>query len=487
MNAMLLIPPSRYSNNVARDLLWGCWCKGKRIAAAEFPNVTILQMSTMMKEKGHEVTIVDSTAEKYTFDDVERIVEEKQPEAIFVPSATMSFKEDASTLKDLKELVKGKCYGISYGAHATFLREKALEEPGVDITLLHEHEFSALEVLDALQDGKELDNIKGIGFKRNGAAVMTERREWTSLDELPIADRTPIWDYIYFNPQVKRVPWTTMLTSKGCPARCNFCTTPSFYGNTWRGMSPKRVVDEMEYLANRGYKEIFFRDETWTGNFRRTDEICNMIIECGLEKRLTWICSSRVNTLKNEEQVRLMKRAGCHMLRFGVESGDNQILKNINKSATVEQCERTFEWCRKAGIETHAHTMLGSVGETWETVHKTIAFLKKIQPTTVTCGAYTPYPGTPIFEEVRQKDASIGDGTSAALSLHNKGYYSHHFSKLSEEEVGKAVRLLYKEFYLRPRYMMKTLLRMRSLSEFRRAASAGMQVLSYVSHGEGEE
>ena len=485
LKAIVLIPPSKYAKNVARDLLWGCWCSGKRIASAEFPNTSALQLCTILKKAGAKTRYVDAPTESMSVSDVENVVGSFKPDFIFFPTATMTFNDDAEIARNLKKKYSG-AKTVCYGSHPTFYPKKCLADKGIDFIMTHEHEGTAKEFIEATvrTERPSFSKIKGLGFKKGKEAgiVITKKRDFTTeLDSLPIADRKPILKYSYFNPLVKKINWTTMITSKGCPARCNFCTTPRFYGNTWRGMSAERVIKEMEYLASLGYKEIFFRDETFTGSIRRTDEICNLLIKKGLNKKLTWICSSRVTTLRNEEQVRLMKKAGCHMLRFGVESGDNQILRNINKGATVELTRKVFKWCKKAGMETHAHTMLGCVGETWETVNKTIKFIKEIDPTTVTCGAYTPYPGTPLFDDVLKKKTDIGDGTSADTSrVHTKGYYSGVFCDLSEEEVGKAVKKLYKSFYLRPSYILKTLFRIRSIGVLRRTLTAGVETLSFA-------
>lgn len=480
---VILIPPSEYSKNVARDLLWGCWCSGKRIAAAEFPNTSALMLYTISREARAHTIYVDSTAEKYTMAQVNKIMKDYEPDFVFVPTATMTFKEDAKTLRKYKELCPN-LKTVIYGSHPTFFSQKALEEDGIDFILTHEHEGAARELLEAFKqsDEPDLTNIKGLGYKdKNGKAIVNERREWDSLDELPIADRAPILKYSYYNPQVKKVKWTTMITSKGCPGKCNFCTTPRFYGNTWRAMSPERVVEEMEYLYNLGYQEIFFRDETWTGSFKRTDEICKLLIKKKLHKKITWICSTRVNTIRDEDQVRLMKKAGCHLLRFGVESGDDQVLTNIKKFVTSDFARKTLTWCNNAKMDFHAHTMVGCPGETWETVDKTIKFLIDTNPTTVTCGAYTPYPGTEIFDEVAEKDSSIADGTTSRVGVvHLRGYYSHKFSSLSEDEVGEAVKRVYKKFYIRPKYFFKTLMRIRSLDEFRRIMFAGLETVSFI-------
>lgn len=478
MKVLILNPPSKYAKNVVRDLFYGCWCKGKRIAAAEFPPTTLLSIYTILKEEGHETYIIDTQAEKLDLVKTKLRIKQLKPEIIIIPTSTMSFIEDAETLLHIKK--SNPCITMAFGSHVTFFPRISLKQKGIDYIILREPEFIIRDFINRMDKKESVHNLKGIGFREGSKIVINEPYPFIqNLDDIPIPDRTPILNYAYFNPLVKKMPWITAITSRGCPGRCNFCTSPNFYGNTYRFNSPERVVKEVRYLKGLGYKEIFFRDETFTGNYNRTEKFCKLMIK---EKiKISWICSARVNTV-DENLIRLMKQAGCHMIRLGVESGVQDILNNIKKGVTVQQTEKAFKLCKKYGIETHAHTMLGCPGENWETVNKTIEFMKKLDPTTLTCGAYTPYPGTPIFEFVKQKLPEIGDGSKCDLSrVHNIGFYSKTFCSLSNEEVGKAVKKMYKQFYLRPYYVLKTLCRIRSLSEFRRIVSAGLSVLSYTS------
>jgi anaerobic magnesium-protoporphyrin IX monomethyl ester cyclase len=235
-------------------------------------------------------------------------------------------------------------------------------------------------------------------------------------------------------------------------------------------------------LKGLGYREVFFRDETFTANRKRTIEICNEIKERDLD--MSWICSSRVVTVDND-LMKQMKDSGCHMIRFGVESGDQQVLNNIKKGITVERTKKIFAEANQIGMETHAHVMIGNLGDTKETVEKTIKFVKEIKPTTATFGAFTPYAGTPIFDIVKSKHPEIGDGSASDLSnLHSKGYFSEELCSLSNEEVGNYVRQAYKQFYLRPSYMLRTLAKITSTDELRRTMSAALQVTSYATGDE---
>jgi len=476
MKVMTLNPPSRYARNVVRDLFYGCWCKGKRIASAEFPPTSLLYVASVLENEGHELAFLDAQAEGKNLEDVKKSVSKEQPEIIIIPTSTMSFVEDAMTLKDLKAVCGATT--MAFGSHVTFQPEISLQHEGIDYIAMREPEYIIRDFINAYEEGEDYKKVKGIGYRENGRIVINPPYPFIeNLDEMPFPNREYISDFVYFNPLVKKLPWTTALTSRGCPGRCNFCSSPNFYGKKLRMRSPENVVDEMEQIKEMGYNEIFYRDETFTASKKRTLKICDLIGERNLN--ISWICNARIGTV-NKEIMMKMKEAGCHLIKFGVESGVQRILDNINKGIDVEMTRKTFKWANEIGMETHAHVMLGCIGETKETVEKTIEFVKEINPTTVTFGAFTPYPGTAVFEMVKERIPEIGDGSACDLSkLHTSGFYNYVFCDLTDKEIGNAVRRAYKKFYLRPSYIFKRLIMIRSLDEFRRVVSAGFNILSF--------
>lgn len=476
MKILILNPPSKYAKNVVRDLFYGCWCKGKRIASTEFPPTTLLSVYSVLKSPDYEITLLDTEAEKLELTKTLEKIKKMSPDIVILPTSTMSFNEDVFILQEIKKSTS--CKTILFGSQVSFFPKESLQFEPVDFIVIKEPEFIIKHLVESIFKKTDIAKIDGIGFKKENETIINKPKQFIhNLDELPISDRSLILQYSYFNPLVKYVEWTTALTSRGCVGHCNFCTSPSFYGDRYRYNSPKRVIEEIEYLIGLGYKEIFFRDETFTGDYERTEEICNLIIQKGI--KISWICSSRVDTV-DEKLIRLMKKAGCHMIRLGIESGSQKILNNLKKGTTLKQAVNIFKICKRTKMEIHAHIMLGCPGETWETVHKTISFVKQLGPTSVTCGAFTPYPGTKIFEYVKKQDKNIGSGTSSTLQcLQDKGYFSKNICDLTDEEVGKAVRLFYRQFYFRPSFVLKTLLRIKSFNELRRIISAGLSVFSY--------
>ncbi|MFC1510393.1 B12-binding domain-containing radical SAM protein [Candidatus Omnitrophota bacterium] len=482
MKILGLNPPSKFSKNVARDLLWGCWCKGKRIAGVQFPPLPLMFIATVLKEKKFDVDVVDAQAENTSLKDLEKNICDY--DVVFLISATMSYAEDADVLASLKK-VNPRLKTIVFGAHATYLPEAALARDSVDIIVRKEAEFVIRDIITALSGGDDSwKKVKGIGYRQDGQIVINADYPYIeNLDELPIPDRSLLNQSVYYyNPIIKKYPWTTVLSSRGCPSRCTFCTSPSYYGPVYRACSAEKVVEEMIYLKSLGYKEIFFRDEAFTTNAKRVFDICRLLIEKNVG--LNWICSAKASRC-SYELLKVMKEAGCRIIRVGVESGVQQILDNVKKDVKVEQVEELFKNTRKLNIETHAHMMLGMPGETEETVAQTFAFIHQIKPSTVTYGIMTPYPGTPIYEEVLKKDPLYGEGTHIdAASVHTNASFSYCFTSLPQRRVEELVQIGYRKFYARPSYVFERLMKIRDFAELRRLLIAGTQVFSFIRWGD---
>jgi radical SAM superfamily enzyme YgiQ (UPF0313 family) len=477
MKVLVVNPPTKYTKNVIRDLIYGCWCKGRRIGGAKVPPLNLLYIAAVLTEDDHRVRFLDALAERRSASDV--IKEAETQDLLVISTSTMSFREDTELLDAVKKR-NPSIRTLIFGSHPTFQPHSCLEDRNIDIIVRGEPEFVIRDTVRALEKGTSLGDIKGIGFRDGDSPILTgSNPPISNLDELPIPDRALLpRDVDYFNPLAKRVPYTTLMTSRGCSGNCNFCTVPPFYGNKVRYRSAESVLQELETLEGLGYREVWFRDETFTLLKKRNQKIFE-----GMKKRdlgLTWICNSRVDTI-DREAMALMKAAGCHTIKFGVESGVQEILDNLQKGITIEQTERVFRWAHEVGMDTHAHVMLGSPGETRETIEKTIEFVKKIDPTTATFGICTPYAGTELFKNVLGEHPEIEDGSRIHFGgLHTESFFNEYFTDLEKGELEHYVRIAYRRFYLRPQYLLKWLKRIRDIEEFRRVSLAGANVIGFL-------
>jgi len=482
MKVMFLIPPSRFVKNVARDLIYGCWCKGKRIGGIQFPPVSQLQVATVLSNAGHDVVLYDAFNMRKHTEDIKRAI--RGFDAVVVLTSTSTINEDSEVLLELK-LENHHLKTICYGSHPTFMPLQVIQKKGIDIAVRREPEFIIRDLLEAMSRGKDSwQGTPGITFQSDGEIVSNPDYPFIgNLDMLPFPDWTLLpREATYFNPVVKRIPFASMVTSRGCFGNCIFCTAKKFYGETIRFKSADKVVEEMAILQSQGYREIFFRDELFTVNRQRVVDICRGIKKQKID--LAWICSSRVD-LVDLEILGIMKDAGCHMIRFGVESGSQQILDSIKKGTTIKQIREAFAWANRESLDTHAHLMLGCPGETEETVRQTISFIKKIRPTVATFGICTPYPGTELFERVRDIFPDINDGASCDLrNIHTAAFYNQAFTKLSNKQLANSIRRAYRKFYLRPLYISQWIGRLESLSEAKRVFLAGLQLFDFIARGE---
>ena len=482
MKVLVLNPTSKFTRNVVRDVLYGCWCKGKRIGGGTVPPFEQLLIATILQQDGHQVTFLDAAGETLRYEQM--LARARGHDVVAMTTSTMTMAEDADVLADLKAQ-DPQLFSVVYGSHPTFLPKSTLAYESIDAVVCREPYFALRDLLRARDGGgDDWKSCLGIGYRDNGQVVLTGDHDFVKdLDSLPFlnTDLLPP-DVHYFNPLVRRLPYIAVSTSAGCPAKCTFCIAPYFRGTRVRFKSAARVVDEMAHYRSKGFREIYFRDETFTAVRARTRQVCEGVLARGLD--VTWIANARIGNL-DRPMLELMRRAGCHLIKFGVESGVQEILDRVKKNIRVEKTRQTFAWAREVGMETHAHMMLGMPGETPETLETTIRFAAEIEPTTVSFGICTPYPGTPLFRELVEQVPELGDGTSVNFgNLHTQDFFSERFTSVTGDTLEKAVRRAYRRFYLRPSYMVRSLARVRSGDDVKRFALAGTRVLDFIFRGE---
>lgn len=477
MNILCLVPASKFTKNVHRDVLYGCWCKGARIGGGTLPPLSLLSVATVLKIDGNEVRIKDMMEERLSLHDIKNEI--AGYDLIIVLTSSMSFKEDGQILLALKQANRD-IKTIVFGAHPTFMPEDCLEYDGVDICVRREPDFVIRDIVRSIKNGKSWHDVAGICFRNNGKALINEYYPWIDdIDNLPIPDRRLLpKNAIYKNPIVKYYPYTTSITSVGCPGRCTFCTVPSLYGLKFRAWSVNKVIDEIEMLISRGYREIYYRDETFTAFRERNRRICENIIRMNI--KFSWICNARADTV-NREDLSLMKRAGCRVIKVGVETGSQEILDRTKKMIDLGQIENMFRWMRELGIDSHAHLMFGMPGETKKTLKETQDFVTKIKPTTIDVGICTPYPGSAIFDELVKKYPHLKDWLKDMdlKNLHIMATYNELFTNVSKEDIEKSIRAIYRRFYLRPRYLMSWLNKVNTFGELKEKLKAGMSVIGF--------
>lgn len=290
------------------------------------------------------------------------------------------------------------------GVHASFCMDQILLNYGADVVVIGEGELTLAELCRVMETNEPLKTVSGIAYTDNNEVVYNPPREnIQNLDELAIPD------YSYAKSFIESSGMGFLITSRGCPVRCTFCSTSSFWGQKVRAHSAVRVVDEMEMLISRfNVKKIFFHDDTFNLGIARVKAICNEIMVRGI--KVEWGCSCRVTPV-SEDMIAAMVEAGCRHICWGIESGSEVMLKKIDKKISLSQIRNAYELSRKFSniMSTGAFTMVGNPGETDKTIRDTVSFMDTI-PITDRPSTSILYilPGTLLYEGLK-KDGQIED------------------------------------------------------------------------------
>ncbi len=338
------------------------------------------------------------------------------------------------------------------GPHVTVLPEKSLREcPAIDFIVRKEFDYA---VTDYAQ-GKALEEIPGASFLKDGKIVHNpDAPQIQDLDSLPHV--TDVYkrdlDVTRYNVPFLLHPYVSLYTTRGCPAQCTFCLWPqTLSGHPWRKRSTDDVAAEMAKVKSYwpDVKEFFFDDDTFNIQKARTVELCAKLKPLGL----TWSCTSRVTT--DFETLKAMKEAGCRLLIVGYESGDQQILKNIKKGATIERARQFTKDCHKLGLVIHGDFIMGLPGESHETINNTIAFAKELDVETIQVSVAHAYPGTELYDFAVKNGFMVGDNKMVDEGGHQLAQIQ--YPGLSADEIMSAVHRFYDEYYFRPKAVFRIL------------------------------
>ncbi|HEX9119845.1 MAG TPA: hopanoid biosynthesis associated radical SAM protein HpnJ [Terriglobales bacterium] len=335
------------------------------------------------------------------------------------------------------------------GPHVTVLPEKSLQEAtSVDFVVRKEFDYAVTD----FAKGKPVEEIAGVSYRKNGKVIHNpEGPQISDLDSLP--NVTEVYkrdlDVRRYDVPFLLHPFVSLYTTRGCPAQCTFCLWPqTLSGHAWRKRSTDAVAREMaqakEYWPY--VKEFFFDDDTFNIQKARTIELCEKLKPL----KLTWSCTSRVTT--DYETLKAMRDAGCRLLIVGYESGDQQILKNIKKGATLERARQFTKDCHKLGLVIHGDFIMGLPGETRETIRRTIDFAKELDVETIQVSVAHAYPGTELY------DFAVSNGFMANKEMVDTGGHqmAHiEYPGLPADDIMEAVHRFYDEYYFRPKAVFR--------------------------------
>ncbi len=345
----------------------------------------LICLASVLRDNGHDVHIFDRNLQEAS---LEGEIKKIYPDMVGITSFTGPMILDAlEVAKIAKKTVNAPI--VWGGVHPSMLPIQTIENPYVDVVAVGEGEQTILDLACAIERNKPLEGINGILYKENGKIRTNPPRQFvTDLDELPM----PAWDMI----DLGKYSSLQLFTSRGCPYNCAFCYNKKFYNCKWRGRSSEKVIEEISYLKSKYKTRWFvFGDDNFTCNRKRLREICNGLIDEDID--LYWRCESRVDNI-NSEILGLMKKAGCHVIYFGVESGSQRILDTIDKRITTTKARDAINLCSDHGIASSAAFLIGLPTETEEDLMLTKKFALDLPLWGITVKIYVPYPGTDLYD-----------------------------------------------------------------------------------------
>ncbi len=406
------------------------------------PPLFLAYATSYLRSLGFSVDLIDAVAGGFNLEEVLKKIRQRVPDYAVIETSTPSFHNDIEVAEKIKEIKGTKI--IFVGTHVSVLPEEALRYDWVDAVVLGEYEFSLAEYLQS-----QNPNTKGIGVRTfDGEIRINPRREFIEdLDILPYPARDLLNNYRYFDPILKN-PFTFILAGRGCPYQCVFCNWPQVLtGRRYRKRNYQGVVDELSYLLdNFNFQSLLFNDDTLTIDKQHLQQICEEILKRNL--RCAWAAYARAD-FDDYSLLRLMRQAGCFLLKIGVESGDETVLEKSKKNYSLERVRRAISLMKGLGFHIHATFVFGLPGETKETIKKTIRLAKELKPTTVQFSMAIPYPGTEFYEFLKQGSFLRTRNWQDYMPL--KKIFD--YPDLTAEEMRGALKRAYRSYYLRPRML----------------------------------
>jgi anaerobic magnesium-protoporphyrin IX monomethyl ester cyclase len=366
-----------------------------RAIGLHFPPMGLLYLGAYLEREGYQVEIRD-------FCNPEEIPDYSRYDLMGISTDTTRHLKAMRIARQAKE---AGCTVVMGGPHPCYIDDEILAGRWVDFIVHGEGEVTLLELVRALEGGgKDWEGVEGISFRKDGEVVRTTPRPFIrDLDSLPMPARHLIDMDLYRRTKFGERAITPVVTSRGCPANCNFCSSSSFFGRRWRARSADSVVEELEELHNKyGFGAVAFVDDNFTLCPERVVAISEGIISKGLD--IWWWNFSRAeNIVKNEEMLKVMKKAGSKTIYIGVESASPQTLAELGKRMDLNTVIKAVEVLKRHGFEICASYILGSPRDKAKDIHETIRFAKRLDTNVAQFSILTPYPGTALYEELKER------------------------------------------------------------------------------------
>ncbi|MBI1911584.1 MAG: radical SAM protein [Deltaproteobacteria bacterium] len=461
MKVLLINPP--YEGNINT---WTPESTNRAIGAQ--PPIGIAYLAAMLEKEKIKVSILDANALGLGTAGIKEAIRKANPDIVGITAMTLISINAVAVAKISKEV--SKAVTVVGGPHITLFPRETLESNAVDYAMDGEAEYTFLEFVKAMKNGEPVDKIEGMVYRKDGKVHVNKIAIVDDLDSLPFpaVHLLPLDHYSLANA---KNPFGSIVTSRGCPFKCKFCIRGPI-DNRVRFRDPKNVVDEIEFLIKDfKVREINIRNDTVTVKKSHIYGICEEIIRRNLKIR--WQGPTRVDCI-DREMLLLMKKAGCHTVRYGIESGNDSVLERMGKGTSLKQIRDAVRWTKEAGIEIMAYFMVGYIDETEKEIMDTIKFAKEINPDGAIFSIGTPLPNTELFYKAVERGI-IEESYWRDFVTGRRYDRAPYLVKDAEQWAKKALW----SFYFRPSYIVKRLKKIDSWDAFRKHAIGAYSFLRF--------
>lgn len=432
------------------------------------PPTDLMYSAAATEKAGCECRLVDYPGERTGWAELERDIREFKPEILMLSITTPSLHKDVEAASVAKR-IDPKILTVAKGAHFNQLDLEAMKlYPQLDCVIRGEYEETSAEI----GRGEPLENIRGLTWRKSDGTIERNpnRPFIEDLDSIPFPARHLTNNALYFRPDTMEMQ-ATIVTNRGCPYNCVYCLAPITSGNKNRYRSTDNVLAELvECVETYGIRNFLFRSDLFTQNKQWVIELCRKIVDRGLN--IEWASNSRVDSI-NAETLEWMKRAGCWIIAYGIETGNADMLLKIRKKATLDQARIALKLTRKAGIKSSIYFLAGLPWDTPETLEDNVKFCKELAPDFVEIFYTYPFPGTDLHK-IALENGLIKPGEIPLDAYSNPAMAGLYMTR---EELAKWRKKALRRIYLDPRYILRTLRGARSAREFQQYIRYGLMTL----------
>lgn len=441
---LLIVPPGTLEESYGR----------LSSAAGELPMLGLAYIASALRDQGHDVLVIDYEVNGWPLTRVRPDIESYKPDVVGMTAYITNMRRCAAVAKVAKE-VREDITVILGGPQVSVFPDEGFVSPDIDMIALSEGEVIIRNVMNSLGDEKKLQKVKGIWFRSVSGEIVKNEREGLldNLDHIP-PPAIDLYEMHKYFPAVhirgKKV--AHLLTSRGCPFKCTFCETKLTFGRSFRYHSTTRALEDLDSLVTQGYESFLFFDDIFTANKKRVIDLCEGIIAKGWN--IQWACWTRTDCV-SEEMLAAMKKAGCYLITFGAESGNDELLTLIKKNLTVSKNFEGIAMARKHGFLTMSSFMLGLPTETPEMTLKTIQFAIDSGLDYAVFPITEPYPGTELWVDAQTFGTfdTSGKYKNNLLSENSAVWVPHGRTR---EELEKLASLAMWKFYMRPKVIWRS-------------------------------